>query len=250
MFSFLPRMIHLGPLPLHLYGITLVLGVVAGCLIAMQAAREKSINPNDVVDFAIYALIAGIVFARLVFAVQNLPAFIASPLSVFALQEGGLSFHGGLLGGLLAGIWFVKRKQLSFWSFADMIAPALAIGEAVGRIGCDLYGKPVSGGMLPIIINGIKYHNVPLYTGVSSLGIFFILWFSRKKVKPGSLFPLYIMLYSIARFLIEFTRQSTMIGALSIGQIASLALFAICGLVLIIMNKNSKTATIRMGGFS
>ncbi len=230
MFNFLPRIIFLGPLPLQLYGITLVLGALTGCLAAIRLSKEKSLNPNHVIDFMLYALISGIILARLVFVIQNLSTFLADPLSFFALQEGGLSFHGGVLGGLLAGIWYVKRKRLSFWNFADIIAPGLAIGEAVGRIGCDLYGKPVSGGILPLIVNGVNYHNVPLYTGISSLGIFLILWLNRKKAKPGTLFPLYIMLYPTARFLIEFTRQSTMAGTLSVGQIASIALFLISGL--------------------
>lgn len=237
MFNFLPRIIHIGPLNLQLYGITVALGVIVGCFVATRLAKERSINPNHIFDFAIYALFTGIIAARLVFVLQNLPAFLADPLSIFALQKGGLSFHGGLLGGLLAGIWFVKKKKLLFWNFTDLIAPGLAIGEAVGRIGCDLYGKPISRGFFPIIIQGLKYHNVPLYTGVTSFGIFIILWLVRKKVRPGTLFPLYIMLYSIARFFIEFTRQSTMVGLVSIGQITSIILVLLSGLIIFILQR-------------
>ncbi|MGE5581727.1 MAG: prolipoprotein diacylglyceryl transferase [Bacillota bacterium] len=243
MFNFLPRVIQIGPVNLQLYGITLVCGAMVGCIIATRFAKERALDPIYIWDFTLYALIGGITAARLVFALQNLSLFLASPLAIFALQEGGLSFHGGLLGGFTAGIWYAKKKRLYFWNLADIIIPGLAIGEAVGRIGCDLYGKATVNGLFPIVVNGARYHNVPLYTGVSSFIIFITLWKLRKIVQTGVLFPLYILLYSIARFFIEFTRQSAMIGLLSVAQIASIVLVLLSGTVLWFLKQKKKVLT-------
>jgi phosphatidylglycerol:prolipoprotein diacylglycerol transferase len=240
----------IGPITLYSYGFMLMVAFIVGTALAAREARRKGLDGDAILDMAPWVLIASIVGARLIFVAQNWAEFSANPSEVFKVWTGGLTFYGGLAGALLAGVWCAWRRRLPFWRFADAVAPSVALGYAIGRVGCFLngccYGSPTDlpwacrfpdatllGGLTP------PSHPVQLYAAVVNLGIFAVLyWLNQRAVVPGQVFLSFLMLYSLYRFGAEFLRRGAtaevVAGGITSGQLVSLAVAigALLGLVL------------------
>ena len=231
-----PILIQIGPLTIRWYGVMIALSCFIGLWVAGREAERKGIGKERIQEFALYAIIAAIIGARIYYVMfSDLTQFLHKPLSIFAIWEGGLAIHGAILGGLLVGIIFSIRQKISFWKFADTLAPSLILGQAIGRIGCflngDAHGNPTrlpwgliyspdspAGHMFP----GRALHPTQLYEMIFSFLIFFILWKARKSMKvDGHLFLLYVVLYSAIRIFVEHFRadQLTVFGNRSAAQI-------------------------------
>jgi phosphatidylglycerol:prolipoprotein diacylglycerol transferase len=176
-----------------------------------------------------------------------------NPLSVFAVWQGGLAIHGGILGGLLVCLFYTRRQKISFWKFVDIAAPSLILGQAIGRIGCflngDAHGYPTdmpwglvyspespAGQMFP----GQPLHPTQLYEMAFNFIIFGILWVTRKKLKvDGHLFFLYVILYSIIRIFVEYFRADKLIyfGNISTAQSVGSVGIVISFLLIFILNR-------------
>jgi phosphatidylglycerol:prolipoprotein diacylglycerol transferase len=218
------------------------LGFLAGILVAGREMKRKGMPSQLIYDLALYLLIGGLVVGRLVFVAFNLGFYLKNPLQILMFQNGGLAIHGSLLGGLAAGYLFSRGRKLSLGRLADAVAPALILGQAIGRIGCflngDSYGKITS---MPWAVNfpGLEgfRHPTQLYEAGLNFVVFAVLWSLRKKEKfDGYLFLLYLVLYSIVRFVVEIFRESQiLVSPLTVAQVASLAIIG--GAVLIIMRK-------------
>lgn len=235
-----PILIQIGDFRIRWYGVMIALAFVAGTLLGAREARRKGYNPELIYDLLFYVMIAGIAGARLYYVVVSNPVyFITHPLDIVAIWRGGLSLHGGLVGGLLAGIWFCKKRRLAFWNFADLLTPSVMLGQAVGRGACTLngcsYGKPTR---LPWAITftdpaSQAPHNIPLhptqfYEMSTDALIFFVLWNLRKKTWfDGQLFLVYAMTYAVARFVLEFFRGDSLMvaGLVPVPQVFSVLLF-------------------------
>jgi phosphatidylglycerol---prolipoprotein diacylglyceryl transferase len=241
----------IGPITIFSYGFMLMVAFVVGAALATREARRKGLDPDAILDMTPWVLVASVVGARLVFVAQNWPEFSPHPIDVFRVWTGGLSFHGGLAGGILAGGWYVWRRRLPFWRYADVMVPGVPLSYAIGRIGCFLngccYGSPTDlpwacrfadgsapGGLTP------PSHPAQLYAALINVGIFFLLQrIARRATVPGQVLLAYLLLYSIYRFLIEFVRRgataTVLAGGVTPAQLASLALIAlaIAGLVLL-----------------
>jgi phosphatidylglycerol:prolipoprotein diacylglycerol transferase len=150
-----PYGIHLGPLYLRFYGIILVSGAMAAAWLASREAKGRGFDPQQVWDALIWVLILAIVGARLYHVLTPSPSmgitplwYLQNPIEIFAVWKGGLGIYGGLLGGAL-GLWlYTRRHQLDFWTWLDIVAPAIPLGQAVGRWGNfvnqELYGAPTN----------------------------------------------------------------------------------------------------------
>lgn len=201
-------------LPIRAYGSMMVVGFCLGLWRAVMIAKRNKIESERVFDLAFVVLISGIIGSRLVYILLNLDT--ESFARFYAIWEGGLSFHGGVIFALLAGIFYTKRYKLSYWVCADLFAPSVAIAYAFTRIGCFLngccYGAPTS---LPWGVrfneNGIltpPSHPVQIYAFIANIIIFFILSrLERLRSRPGFVFACYIWLYGVYRFLAEFLRS-------------------------------------------
>jgi phosphatidylglycerol:prolipoprotein diacylglycerol transferase len=170
-------------------------------------------------DLVALLVAAGLLGARLFYVLLNLAYFREHPLEIFAFWRGGLVFYGGFLVAAAAGVWFTRRHEYSIATVADCLAPALAVGQAVGRWGCFFagccYGKPTS---LPWAVKftdpaslaplGIELHPVQLYESIGSLLIGVMLWLqvTRRNQEPGQVFWTYVLLYGSLRFALEFVR--------------------------------------------
>jgi phosphatidylglycerol:prolipoprotein diacylglycerol transferase len=201
-------------IPIRAYGLMMVVGFLLGLFRAVRVAKKRGLNPDRVYDLALIVLLSGVIGSRLVYILLNLDTEKFSEF--FAVWNGGLSFHGGVLFAVIAAVIYTKRTKLAFMSYADLLAPSLAIGYAFTRIGCFLngccYGCPTS---LPwgvrFLEDGVltpPSHPTQIYAFLANLFIFFLLTRLEKQNRaPGFIFVSYLGLYGVYRFLVEYLRK-------------------------------------------
>lgn len=210
---------YLGPIPMNWYGITLLLGFLVGGYLVWRRAPKFDIPRTKIEGLIIWILAGTVVGARLYFLVQNdFASYLAEPWRMLAVWEGGLAFFGGLFGGTLAAFLYTRRERMPFLHVADLFAPAIPVGAAIGRISCGLagmdYGTPTS---LPwgvvytnpnsyAPVDGVARHPVQFYELFGDLVIAFILFRLRRRLPEGGLFLMYLILFSVMRFLLFFVR--------------------------------------------
>ncbi|OPZ09772.1 MAG: Prolipoprotein diacylglyceryl transferase [candidate division BRC1 bacterium ADurb.BinA292] len=246
-----PVAFRLGPLAVRWYGICVALGFVAGFVLIERRARRRGIAREAVSDLVLSAMVGGILGARALYVLQNWRDYAASPLDIIRIDQGGLVFFGGLLGGT-AAVWLATRvKGLRPGDVADLCAPALGLGHAIGRVGCYLNGccfghawngplalryPPDSGVIEAQVRNGelplgaaaaLPAFPLQLVESAANLIICAVLLALERRMKrPGQLLFLYAALYGIARFLVEFGRADyeSRLGPFTPAQVVSLLL--------------------------
>ncbi|HEB01467.1 MAG TPA: prolipoprotein diacylglyceryl transferase [Candidatus Portnoybacteria bacterium] len=203
--------INIGPVVIYTWGLMVGLAFIAALLLILWQTKRKKINLEQILTLVIFVFIGAFLGARLFYVLEHLAYFLENPLESLKLWAGGLSFYGGLIGATFLGWLYLKKVRLNFWSVADMVAPALALGIFIGRIGCSLINDHL--GSLTNLPWAIKYidgtirHPVAEYLSLNGLVLFFFLWLiSRKVKKEGFLFIIFLFWYSISRFLLDFTR--------------------------------------------
>lgn len=251
-----PILIQIGTFTIRWYGVMIATACIVGVWLAGKEAERKGLGKDKVQDFALYAIIGAIFGARFYYVVlTDWTSFREYPLSVFALWQGGLAIHGAILGGLVVAVWYTRTRRIPFWTFADTLAPSLILGQAIGRIGCffngDAHGYPTrlpwglvyapdspAGQMFP----GQPLHPTQLYEMGFNLLIFGILWKIRKHTKvDGYLFLLYVILYSIIRIFVEFSRADRLVYGGNISAAQSIGIIGILsGLSLMFILKKQR----------
>ena len=237
-----PTLFRIGPVDVHTYGTLLMVGFVAAILLSRRQARRLGLPADLPLDLGVWVLVAAVVVARGMFVALSWEYYSARPTEVvYIWRQSGLSFHGGLLGGVLAGALFSWRRGVSFWTIADMVAPGIALGYGIARFGCLLngccYGVPTKlpwGMEFPrfpdsLITTGPS-HPTQIYAALGSFAILAVLlWARRRLAVPGQLFLLYLMLYSVLRSGIEVLRKGATaqqaIDGLTQAQVASAVIF-------------------------
>jgi len=229
-----PVLFKLGPLTIYSYGVMVALGfIIALTLARCEAGRIGKIEPAKVIDLGFYLLLSGIIGARITYVLLNIKEYLNNPLEIFMLSHGGLVFYGGFVCSVLTAGFLLKKWKISFWRMADLLAPYLALGHSIGRIGCFLngccYGRKTS---LPLGMNFPdlpgSVHPTQLYSSLILLCIFLILRFLQPRfTRDGRIFLLYICLYSGLRFFIEFLRgdNPAVLFSLTFSQVLSALLF-------------------------
>ena len=213
-----PILFKIGPLTLHTYGLLISTGVLLAVALAVRQARREGEDPQKMLDLAFYLLLASIVGSRLLYVLISYGDYLVRPWAIFKLWEGGLVFYGGFVLALMVGIWYLDRHRLPLWKTADIWAAPLALGHAVGRLGCFAagccYGKPTG---VPwsvtftdpqsLAILGVPLHPVQLYEAFANLLLFIFLCLYRPYRRfEGQIFWLYVLVYSVIRFVLEFFR--------------------------------------------
>jgi len=216
-----PEVFHLSFL--HTYGVLVALAFLAGLWVATRLARQADLNTEAVFNLGFYSALAAMLGAKIMMILVDLPYYTEHPGEIFSLstlQAGGV-FYGGLLGALAVAAWYMHKTQLPAWVTADVFAPGIALGHAIGRLGCFSAGccwgvtcrlpwavkftDPAS--QVPRELLGIPLHPTQLYESFAEFLIFGILyWRIRRAHSPGTIISLYLMLYSTARFVVEFFR--------------------------------------------
>lgn len=238
-----PVALDLGPLEIHWYGIIIAAGMLLGFYIANREADRRGLPEGMFMDLMFYIIIFSIIGARLYYVVFQWEYYSRNLVDIIMINEGGMAIHGGLIGGFLAGFIFCRVKGYSFFQVADIAAPSLILGQAIGRWGNfmnqEAHGGEVTRGFLESLklpefiinqmyIDGAYYHPTFLYESLWNLLGFVILMLLRPKLKIGQTMLLYLIYYSAGRFFIEGMRtDSLMIGdVLRTAQVISIVLIA------------------------
>ncbi|GAW31128.1 prolipoprotein diacylglyceryl transferase [Carboxydocella sp. JDF658] len=240
-----PIALQIGPLTIRWYGVIMAIAVIIGVTLASREARRQGIDPERILDLALIAAPLSWLGARLYYVIFNWDYYSANPSEIPKIWHGGLAIHGGILTAILVGLWFSRHYRLDFWQLADVCAPSLIMGQAIGRWGNffnqEAYGYETD---LPwaMYIDGAYRHPTFLYESLWDLGVFFfLLWIRRKPViRKGEVFLLYLMAYSVGRFIVEsFRTDSLMLGPLRAAQVMSVVLFTSAGLIILWRRKKS-----------
>jgi phosphatidylglycerol:prolipoprotein diacylglycerol transferase len=240
-----PEIFHLSFL--HTYGVLVALAFLAGLWMSTRLAREAKLNPDAVTNLGIYCALAAIAGAKVMMFLVDIPYYTEHPGEIFSLstlQAGGV-FYGGLLGALAMAAWYMRKTHLPALLTADVFAPGIALGHGIGRLGCFSAGccwgvechlpwavtftNPVANQLVGVQLN-TPLHPTQLYESFAEFLIFgILLWFIRRPHSAGAIISLYLMLYSTARFIVEFFRfheQGNLWGGpLDTSQWLSIALF-------------------------
>ena len=258
----MPEGFNLGPLFIRFYGIILMSGALAGAWLATREAKRRGHDPEIVWDLLTYLLVGGILGARLWHILTPPPSmgitagwYLTHPLDAIAIWKGGLGIPGAVIGGAVALYFYTRSHHLSFAEWADIAAPSLALGQAIGRWGNffnqELYGSPTNlpwriyidpAHRLPEYANVEYYHPLFLYESLLNLGnMFLLLWISRRYaswLKQGDIFLIYLIIYPICRFLLDFIRlDASLVGGLNINQSVMLVVAIGAGLALFLRHR-------------
>jgi phosphatidylglycerol---prolipoprotein diacylglyceryl transferase len=233
----------IGPLTFYFFGFMIAIGVLAGLFILIREAKRKGFDHKVLMDGVIYSIIGGIIGARITYIIIYNPSYyLSNPMKVFFINEGGLSIHGGLLGGLVVSYLFLKKHKLSFWETLDIAAPGIILAQGISRIGCDVFGGPILN-TLPwgVEVNGNYFHPSQAYEFLLDYLLFGYLYLRLKKtVYAGQIFIHYLIGYMIIRGIVEFSRINPLVfGIFSVSHIMSLVGIAI-GIILIRYRKQNQ----------
>lgn len=249
----IPAEISIGPLTLHFYGLMYASAAIFAYFFTVWLAQKKKspFSSVDIADAIFWAMICGVLGGRIWYVLlYNAPYFWENPVDVFAVWKGGMSIHGGLLGGVLGLAFFCSRAKKSFWELADLFAPALAMGLFFGRLGNWVNGELM--GRVTDVSWGIDYgdgenrHPWPLYAMAKDFFLFLLFFFLslKKRFSPGVLTALFFSTLALLRFFTEFFRApDPQLGFLwfhlSLGQWLSLLLLLVALFLLFLRRRKS-----------
>jgi len=213
-----PELFSIGPLTLHTYGLLIAIGLVVGIIVTSWIGRSQGIEFQKIMDMGLIIIITGIIGSRLAYVLINFSYYKTNPVDIIKLWNGGLVFSGGLIAVLLVMAWYARQTGNSLWQIGDLWAPAAAVGQAIGRIGCFMagccYGKPTdmpwgvvftdTRSLIPQDMLNIPLHPTQLYSSLSGFIIFIILMIlSVKKRFEGQILLWFLILHSTGRLLVE-----------------------------------------------
>ena len=239
-----PVLFNIGGWPVYSYGVLLAAAYLAGLQLAVVRARKAGLDGAKVMDFGIYLIIAALVGAKLALVIVDFSYYRTNPKEILSLARAGGVFYGGLVAALVVGLLLVKRYKLPVWKTGDLIAPGVALGHVIGRLGCLMagccYGRPTT---VPWAITfhnplaslnvgtplEVPLHPTQLYDAGAELIILIALLTTEKKGKPfaGRTFWLYMLLYAISRYIIEIYRgddRGVFFSTFSTSQLVSIVI--------------------------
>src|SRR6266516_923069 len=238
-----PRLLELGPITVYTYGVLLAAAYLFGLQLARVRAKSRGLDANRVLDLGIYIIISALVGAKLLLLITDFKSFTADPRELLTLARSGGVFYGGLIVAVIVALWYIRRAGLPLWTTCDVFAPGIALGHVVGRFGCFFagccYGRPTT---VPWAITftdpfaaenvgtplNVPLHPTQLYEAGAEAIILGVLLTTERKGRPfaGRTFWLYILLYAISRFFIEFYRgdERGSVGIFSTSQFISIIL--------------------------
>lgn len=246
--------VQIGSVSIYWYGIIIGLGVFLGLWLAIRESERRGLDKDVFVDLLIYAVPISIISARIYYVIFEWSYYKDHLGDIVKIWNGGIAIHGALIGAVITTIVFAKAKNLSFWKLADIAAPSIILGQAIGRwgnfINQEAYGGEVSRSFLEnlflpdfiinqMYINGAYHHPTFLYESVwNFVGFAILIALRRVNLRQGELFLTYVIWYSIGRFFVEGLRTDSLMlfDTLRMAQVLSLVLILV-GVVLIIVRR-------------
>lgn len=259
---FEPYGIRLGPLLIHYYALILIGGILAAVWLILRRARAYGLDPEHVWDGMMWAIIPGLIGARLYHVLTPSPAsglsleyYLQNPLQILAIWNGGLGIFGAIVGGAIGLLVYGRRHKQPILRWFDVIVPGVALAQAIGRwgnlINHELYGAPTTlpwaiyippAARLPGFESFETFHPLFLYESIwNVLTCVFLIWVHRRfreRLRPGDVFLLYLIAYAIIRFLLDFMRlDSHLSGNITTAQLVSALLGAGAGLIMLVRRR-------------
>lgn len=247
------ELFSIGPITVYGYGLMIAIGVFAAYLTGEYRAKKHGLEADHVFNYVIWCVVGGFLGSKLLYFITDMKNIIANPESVLQLADGWV-VYGGIIGGIFSAMLYSKIKKLKFLAYFDMLIPSVALAQGFGRIGCFLagccYGCETDS---PI---GITFHDsayapngvslLPtqlISSGLDFLHFFVLIWFAKRKKADGQVGAMYLILYSIGRFIMEFYRGDLIrgsVGSLSTSQFISI-FTVIAGMVLFVITGRKAT---------
>jgi phosphatidylglycerol:prolipoprotein diacylglycerol transferase len=245
-----PKLVSIGTFYIPTYGVLVALAFLAGLGITLRLARRAGLAADKITNLAVYCAMAGIAGAKLFMFLFDIGDYMRDPSQIFSmetLQAAGV-FHGGFIAAFLVAVFYIRRQRLPAFPTMDAFAPGVALGQAIGRLGCFAAGccwgrecdlpwgvRFRSDAAAPVPLDR-TLHPVQLYESAADLLIFGLLYrqFNREH-RAGTVIGLYLVLYSTARFIIEFFRvhEQALVGPFSLTQWIALGLLALGAVILL-----------------
>lgn len=237
-----PIAIELGSIQIHWYGLIIGFGVLLGLIIALRESERRGLDKEIFTDMILFAVPIAIICARIYYVIFQWDYYSQNPGDIIKIWNGGIAIHGALIGSVLTAIIFARIKKISFWKLADIAAPSLLLGQAIGRWGNfmnqEAHGGEVTRAFLEnlhlpefiinqMYINGTYYHPTFLYESVWNIvGVIILLLLRKVNLRRGELFLTYVLWYSIGRFFVEGLRTDSLMltESLRIAQVISIVL--------------------------
>jgi phosphatidylglycerol---prolipoprotein diacylglyceryl transferase len=249
---------NFGPITVYTYGVLLAAAYLAGLKLAMNRAKARGLDANRVLDLGIYIIISALIGAKLLLLITDFRAFTANPQELLTLARSGGVFYGGLILAVVVALWYIRKVGLPLWTTTDVFAPGIALGHVVGRFGCLFagccFGKPVAQPHWWTVTFtdpfaaanvgtplGVPLYPTQLFEAGAEALILVILLATERKGKPfaGRTFWLYMLLYAISRFIIEFFRgdERGTVGMFSTSQFISIVLAPLAIVMLVWLSR-------------
>lgn len=240
-----------GGLTIFTYGALVALAFLAGIIWVTYEAKRVGQDPAKALDLVFWVIIAAIIGSRVYYVLVTEPgSVVRDPLTFFKVWKGGLVFQGGVIGAFIIGCYWVVKHRLPLWKYLDIFAPAIPLGHFFGRLGCFMsgccYGRPAPAGswysvVFPADPSSFAPPGIPLYPtqlmdGIGELMVFFVLILFRKRKRfDGQLMAMYLFMYAVVRFFVEFFRggdtRNMVFGWLSAAQLVSFAMIVFAAVI-------------------
>jgi phosphatidylglycerol---prolipoprotein diacylglyceryl transferase len=256
-----PILFDLGPATVYTYGVLLAAAYLLGLKLAMVRAKARGLDQARVLDLGIYIIISALVGAKLLLVLTDLRTFLNDPSELITLLRSGGVFYGGLILAVSVALWYIRKVGLPLWTTCDVFAPGIALGHVVGRFGCFFagccWGKPTDVPWAITFTNpyaaanvgtplNVPLHPTQLYEAGAEALILGVLLATERRGRPypGRTFWLYMLLYAISRFVIEFYRNDPRGAVLmfSTSQFISLVLAPLAVVMLVVLRRRSEPA--------
>jgi phosphatidylglycerol:prolipoprotein diacylglycerol transferase len=263
----LPELFEIGRFTVYTYGVLLAAAYLLGLKFAMVRARTRGLDPARTLDLGIYIIVSALIGAKLLLLIVEFDTFRQSPGELLTLARSGGVFYGGLILAVTVALWYMRRHRMPMWITCDVFAPGIALGHAVGRLGClaagCCFGRPTG---VPWAVTfthpeaaanvgtplNVPLHPTQLYESGAELLILVLLLATEKKGRPfaGRTFWLYLLLYGVSRFVIEFFRgddRGLVFDLLPTSQFISLVLIPLSLVMLYVLSRRPEATSERAG---
>lgn len=245
----------IGPVTIYGYGLMIAIGILAAYFVGEYRAKKKDLDPEHIFNFVIWCVLGGFLGSKMLFFLTNINDIVNNPKLLLDFSDGWV-VYGGIIGGILTAMLYCKIKKLKFLAYFDLLIPSVALAQGFGRIGCLLagccYGHETNS-PLGIVFHTSRYapNGVSLVptqimsSGLNFIHFFILIWFSNRKKADGQVGALYLILYSIGRFILEYYRGDLIrgtVGSLSTSQFISIFTLA-AGIILYVVSAKRGKST-------
>jgi phosphatidylglycerol---prolipoprotein diacylglyceryl transferase len=258
-----PELFKLGPITVYTYGVLLAAAYLLGLKLAMVRAKTRGLDPNRALDLGIAIIVSALIGAKLLLVIVEFDHYRQNPAEILSILRAGGVFYGGLIAAVAVAFWYMRRHRMPLWTTCDVFAPGIALGHAVGRLGClaagCCYGRPTDVPWAITFTNpaaaanvgtplGVPLHPTQIYESAAELLILLFLLATEKRGRSfeGRTFWSYMLLYGISRFVIEFFRgdeRGMVFSNISTSQFISLLIVPLAVAMLLYLSRRRDLPT-------